>query len=76
MREEEIAMLIDALRPFCGNLCDPELRLAAERFLDYLDLTVDFHWRHFSNTVLTDKPARGTVEEYPALETETNSSPS
>lgn len=72
MREHEIAILIDALRPYCTDLSEEDLLHAAERFLDYLDLTVDFYERHYSNSTLTEGTSRGTVEETSSTLEQTN----
>jgi hypothetical protein len=63
MRDHEISILIDALRPYCLDLSEKELSEAAERFLDYLDLSMDFYERRCSDTTLTEGVCDGTVEE-------------
>jgi len=63
MRDREISILINALRPYCADLSETDLAAAAERFLDYLDFTVDFHERHYRASALTEPRPGGTVEE-------------
>ena len=72
MRDHEIAVVIDALRPYCADLSETELSEAAERFLDYLDLSIEFYERHYSNATLTEGASGGTVEENQSISPQTN----